>query len=141
MSTWTSFHINTKNMNSVIDKLTTFVSPSEITSGCFPSDFRDNIIKEGKLPNYLLIENSNPEWITVLHNSSNKLEDWCIDLSKTFKTKVIITFAQSVSDYYYFALYDNGKKKREIEHCYTDDSEPINIGSKFNFENDEPGKK
>jgi hypothetical protein len=141
MSTWTSFHIKTKNLDNVIEKLKELASASEVTTGSYPSDFRDNLLDEDKEPNYLLVDNSNSEWVTVLHNSSNKLEDWCIDISEEFETKIIVTFAQSVSDYYYFALYDNGEKKREIEYCYSDDLEPTNFGDKFNFENDEPGKK
>jgi hypothetical protein len=38
-------------------------------------------------------------------------------------------------------LYDRGEKIREIEVCYSDDFKPKNIGERFEFENEQPGKK
>jgi hypothetical protein len=52
-----------------------------------------------------------------------------------------MTMAQSVSSVYYFALYEHGKKVREIETCYSSDFKEINYGAKFDFEAALPGKK
>jgi len=56
-------------------------------------------------------------------------------------TKLIVTGAQTVSDCYYFSLFESGNKRREIEVCYSADFEPINFGNKFSFENETPGSK
>ena len=80
-------------------------------------------------------------WITVLYNSANKLNDWSEKISKSLNCKVIVTIGQNTVDYYYFSQYNNGKKEREIEVCYGDEIEPINYGTPYDFEEDEPGER
>lgn len=92
-------------------------------------------------PNYISVGRTQDDWTTVVHNGSDSLEDWGIILSDLLSCKLIVTAAQSVSSYYYFALYDKGKKIREIEFCYSDDSEGINFGEKLAFEFYKPGKR
>ena len=40
-----------------------------------------------------------------------------------------------------FLAYRKGEMTREIEYCYGADYETINIGERFDFEDEQPGKK
>ena len=108
----------------------------------FPLDMGQyQLINTNIPPNYLCVGNTQPECITVVHNSFDKLEDWGILFSEKFQCKVIMVMAQSTSDAYYFALYDHSQKRREIETCYGADFAMINEGEPFDFEGPYPGEK
>jgi hypothetical protein len=143
MATWTTFYINTEEVKPVVEELSGLTDDLQITYDAdFPGDMGDyQLLDTESAPNYLAVGHTGPGWVTVVHNSFSKLEDWGELLSKHFACKLIITMAQSVSDYYYFAVYDRGEKLREIEACYSDDTEEVNFGNKFGFENDMPGQK
>ena len=142
MSTWTEFYIQNTEKNKVVEKLKSLTSIQASTVGIFPKDFHSSyLLDENPIPDYLIIGNTQPDWIRVIHNSLKKINNWGEVLSRAFETKVIMTMAQSVSDGYYFALYDNGNLVREIEICYGDGTEMVNYGTKFDFEGPEPGKK
>lgn len=142
MATWTSFYINTDNSGIVTQKLRTLADIPVALSSSFPADIHKYYLSnENAFPTYLAIGGTQPGWTTVVHNSFNKLGDWALILSKELETKVIVTGAQSVSSYYYFALYENGKKLRELEFCYSDDFEPVNFGTRLWFEDEQPGTK
>lgn len=142
MSTWTTFYINTNNKNIVVEQLKNLTGIAEIKEADYPSDLFDNyLFDENAKPTYLAIGQTSLNWITVSHNSFNNLSEWSKILSKNLDTKVIVTIAQSVSDAYYFSLHDQGQKIREIEVCYSDDFKPKNFGQRFDFENEQPGKK
>ncbi len=138
MSTWTAFYVQSDKEKAIIDKLGSLTG-TEPYKDTFPKDFDDHYLMGEEYPDYLLIGREQSGWITVVHNSSNKLEDWCQTLSNELNTVVIATMAQSVVSYYYFALYDNGQKRREIEVCYEGDFNEINFGKRFDFENEKPG--
>ena len=76
----------------------------------------------------------------VQHALKN-LEGWDKELSKDLQTEVIIASAQSNAGFYHFSLYRKGEMTREIEYCYGADYETINIGERFDFEDEQPGKK
>src|SRR5688500_16499882 len=143
MGTWTDFYINTNNTEAVVEKLAALTENLDITPNTpFPSEIGQYYMMDSRSPpTYLAVGKTQNDWLTVVHNSFGKLEDWGIELSKHFSCKVIITMAQSVSDGYYFALYENGKKLREIEVCYSEDIDAVNFGEKLPFENPEPGIK
>jgi hypothetical protein len=141
MATWTSFYINTGDKGQVIEKLQSLTEITDISTGSFPENFQDSYSFGDTFdPDFLVIGMTQPDWVTVVHNSFDKLCDWGEQLSKEFG-KVIVTMAQSVSSGYYFAYYQNGQKLREIEVCYSSDFEEINYGDKFDFEGDLPGNK
>lgn len=143
MATWTNIYINTDLDKEVVQKLQELTDDLEVTYNTdFPSDIGDYQMLDSDLaPNYLAIGKTQNDWTTIVHNSFDKMEDWGIYLSNHFHCKTIVTIAQSVSSFYYFALYDNGIKVREIETCYSEDFETVNFGDKFEFEGEEPGKK
>jgi hypothetical protein len=143
MATWTRFYVHTDDSERVVEILLSLTDNLEVSKGSFPDHFHDTYLFDPELaPDHLVIGNTQPDWTTVTHNSFDELQDWGEEISRVLHTKVIITAAQSVSSFYYFALYEKGVKLREIKYCYsTDDSEPVNYGNKFDFEADEPGKK
>lgn len=143
MGTWTDFYINTNSTEAVVEKLAALTDNLDITPNTpFPSEIGQYYMMDSRSPpTYLAVGKIQSDWATVVHNSFGKLEDWGIELSKHFSCKVIVTMAQSVSMAYYFALYNNGKKLREIEVCYDADFDMVNFGDKFPFENPEPGKR
>ena len=143
MASWTKFYLNTSNLEAVVEKLASLTDNLDITPNTrFPADIHQyHQLNQDLAPNYLAVGKTQNDWVTITYNSFSKLEDWGIELSKHFSGKMIVTLAQSVSDAYYFALYDNGKKLREIDVCYSDDSDMVNIGEKLPFEGPEPGEK
>jgi hypothetical protein len=142
MGTWTSFYIKTTDKPKLVEALQSALPIAtevvEDQPGSITNDVRPSTNSQ---PDQLVLAQTNPEWCIVFHNSFDKLEDLALGLSQDLDTSVIVTMAQSTSDYYYFALYTNGHNKREIEVCYSDDTEMINTGERFSFENEEPGKK
>lgn len=141
MASWTSFYVQTADQHSLVDQLKSLSHIQHSTVGEFPSNLSDRFVSEHAPPNYLVIATTQPGWVTIVHNGAAHLEEWGIDLSRTFNTQVIFTAAQSVSSYYYFALYEFGEKKRELEFCYSDDSEPVIVGTPLPFEGEVPGEK
>lgn len=134
MATWTSFYVQTADEQSLINALKSLSDIQQTTVAKFPHDLHDSFLIEKAPPNYLVVATTQPGWVTIVHNSASHLTDWCLQLSQQFNTQVIVTAAQSVSDYYYFALYEFGEKKRELEYCYSEDFEPVNVGTPFPFE-------
>ena len=128
MATWTKFYVNTADVQGLTARLKSLSGIATATYSSFPKDHYASFLMGDPLPSYLVFTATQPRWVTVVYNSAHKLPDWCKQLSSEFKTKVIITMAQSVSMYYYFALYENGELKRELEYCYSEDLEPVNFG-------------
>ncbi len=141
MATWASFYIKTTEKDKAVEKLKSLSGITQSDERSFPNDHYNSFILDEAYPNYLVVGMTQPEWVTIVYNSSSKLVDWCTNLSKEFSTLVVVTLAQSVSDYYYFACYDKGQKLRELEFCYSDDFEEVNFGKRFDFENEQPGQK
>ena len=142
MGTWTAFYVNTTKTEEFTEKLKYLSLIEDLTTGGFPEDFhQQQLFDEEADPNYLVFGHTQEDWITVVHNSFSKLEDWAEYFSRELDGKVIVTLAQNTSDVYYFALYDKGQKRREIEVCYGDDFDEVNIGAPFEFESEQPGKR
>lgn len=141
MATWTAFYVKTKDEESLTDKLKSLSGINNSIVSKFPPDHYGSFLVNEVPPSYLVFTGTQPGWVTVVYNSAHKLTDWSIDISRQFNTQVIVTQAQSVSSYYYFALYEKGEKVRELEYCYSTDFEPTNFGNKFDFEGEEPGQK
>lgn len=137
MATLAIFYIQSTNFNDVIEKIQGLSNTQTIDEHTFSDE---KMLNFEDFPTYLALNQSYKGWITVIHNSFNFLENWGREISKEFSCKVIFTFAQSVSDTYYFALYENGLKKREIASCLDNESENINFGDFFEFENGKLGK-
>lgn len=142
MATWNTFYVNTNDQAAVVRYLQNLAGISDSVSVAFPSDIQDYYLaNEHAFPTYLVVGSTQSDWVTIVHNSFNKLPEWVLALSNDMGTKVIVTGAQSVSSYYYFAFYENGKMKRELEFCYSDDSDPLISGDPLWFEGEEPGTK
>lgn len=142
MSTFTGFYVKTDNIEKLIDILIhEMPQPTERTTGKFPNKFRDLYLNECCDPDYLLIGKHQENWITIIHNSFSLLERKCSKLSHLLNTKVIVIIMQTTSDYYYYADYEQGEKIREIMKCYSDDSDELNYGEKYSFEDEEVGVK
>lgn len=143
MASWTSFYVHTTNAAAVVEALVDLTDDMIVTHDVeFPNDMGDYDIYDLDLPpTYIAVGNAQTGWTVVVHNSFDKMEDWGEVLSKKIGCKVIVTIAQSVSSAYYFALYENGVKAREIETCYSTDFDEVNYGQKFAFEGERPGHK
>lgn len=141
MATWTTFYVKHPNKEALVEKIKTLSGIPVSTEGPFPKDHHDSFLMDGADPNYLLVGSTQPGWITVVHNSGVKLEDWCSSISRDLETELILIMAQTVSDYYYFAYYSHGEKLRELEFCYSDDMDSTDLGKKFDFEDEQPGIK
>ncbi|NOQ73542.1 MAG: hypothetical protein GQ574_16165 [Crocinitomix sp.] len=142
MGTWTRFYINISDTEKVNEILMDISNIKSSVKGNVPDDFNDSfILNEKSKPNYLVFGEVQKNWITVLYNSANKLNDWSEKISKDLNCNVIVTIGQNTVDYYYFSQYHSGIKEREIEVCYGDDIEPINFGTPYEFEENEPGER
>lgn len=90
-------------------------------------------------PNYLVLGKTHQDWITIHHNSFSKIENWGVELSKVFHTKLLIIH-YSWNSIFYFAAYDKGEKKREI-HLVSKfrPEQNSNFGEKYSFEKEAIG--
>ena len=142
MATWTRFYINSSDSEKATNVLKNLSGIAESSNGNIPEDFHDSFLMDKKAnPNYIVFSETQKNWITVLYNSGNKIENWAKQISQELNCNVIVTIGQNTVDYYYFSQFHNGEKKREIEVCYGDDIEPINYGTPYDFEEEEPGKR
>lgn len=140
MATWTAFYVKTTNGQGFKEKLISLTGITTVAEGRFPTDHYASYLLNEAVPDYLAFTSTQPGWITVIYNSSNKLTDWCIDISKQFNGGYCNRGTKRFG-YYYFALYDKGVLQREIEYCYSEDYIPTNFGKKFDFEEEEPGEQ
>lgn len=135
MATWTALYINHSDLDKVTLQIKDFVRIIDIEKGSYPTDFYNSYLLKITIPNYLAVGQTQNDWITVRFNSFSKLENWGVSISNSFSCKVIVTMAQSVTNSYYFALYDKGHKLREIE-VGEDEQKNIDFGKPFDFEYD-----
>ena len=135
MAAWTALYINHSDIDKVNLQINDFAGIIDIEKGSYPTDFHDSYLLKTTIPNYLAVGQTQNDWITVRFNSFSKLEDWGVSISNILSCKVIITMTQSVTNSYYFALYDKGHKLREIE-VGEDEQKNIDFGKHFDFEND-----
>jgi hypothetical protein len=140
MSTWISFYVNTADKKALVNSLRLESGATDIREGVASTSI-DDVYPTNSSPSVFLLGATQDAWITVFHNSFDKLEALATAISASLGARIIVTMAQSVSNYYYFALYERGRKLREIEACYSDDSELVNFGAPFPFEGAEPGKR
>jgi hypothetical protein len=141
MASWTVFYVNEADEEKVVDALSELSGISKSAKGSNPKDLHEHRLYDGDTPSYLVVGKTQNDWTTVRHNSLDELKEWGILISQKFSTKVIVTLAQSASSYYYFSLYENGEKIREIAACYSEDSELLDVGNRFPFEGEKPGEK
>lgn len=141
MGTWICFYVKASNKSELVGTLQSVSGAIDVTEEQPGNLANDLLPSTNSAPDRFILSQTQPEWITVFHNSFDKLEELALGISEDLNTSVIVTIAQSVSDYYYFGLYSNGYKRREIEVCYNDDSQPMNLGERLPFEEEEPGKK
>lgn len=142
MGTWTRFYINSSDIEKLTANLIELTKIDQISTGEIPEDYNDSFLLDETLnPNYLMFAMIQDNWITILYNSGSKIEDWAKILSKKLNCNLIVTIGQNTVDYYYFSQYNKGIKQREIEVCYGDEIDEINIGEPYDFEDIKPGEK
>jgi hypothetical protein len=66
------------------------------------------------LPDNLVISQWNLTWIEVEYGTYNNLKKWGYTFSQKFDTQVVIINSLYDFGYHYFALYQSGKKLREL---------------------------
>jgi hypothetical protein len=101
MSTWTEFYINTNNVQLAVEQLKQLSNIENTQFGELPDEISNNyLLNENATPTFMAIATLQQNWVTVIHNSFNRLEEWSRIISQNLNTKVIVTMAQSVSDGY-----------------------------------------
>ena len=135
MGTFLSIHIKSNNQSQITKLLQELSDADDMTNGLYPKDFYENIIpNENAAPTYLVVSNAENGWIHVDINSFKKLHKWLEQISKELNTSVIQILGQTVSDAYYFLMYENGVLRREIDIYHGDFEITTDIGEKFSFE-------
>ena len=86
MATWTNFYVNTTHKEAAVEKLDVLTDNLDITAETsFPSEIGEYYMMNSELaPTFLAIGKTQDDWVTISHNSFDKLEDWGIELSETF---------------------------------------------------------
>jgi len=133
MGTFLSFHIKTKDRDNLIHLLKVLSGTKEKVTDTFPEYMYDSIsLNENSDPSILAITLNKDGWISVHHNTFQKLHHWGEFISKTLNTTFIQIIGQTTSDAYYFLLYEGGNIRREIEVMNSEVS--LDKGQKFSFE-------
>jgi hypothetical protein len=143
MGTWSAIFVQTNDFDGLTNKLQQLSGIHASHKGKYPTAdlFHNMLMSDNANPTYMVMAQTQPDWVMIRHNGFKGLEDWGKDLSAQFATKVIISCAQSNVDFYHFSLYDGGETRRVIEYCYGEDYTPINTGGMFDFENEQPGQR
>ncbi len=142
MATFTAIHVRNTDLESLVQSVIRLAAIADRKLGPYPEDYASSFLSDASaLPSYILMRESEDGWITIRHNSFQKMENWAKNWSKDLVCEVLVTTAQTTSDAYYFAYYEGGKQLRLIDTCYSDDCEMINRGKPFDFEGPEPGQK
>jgi len=117
MSAWTAFYIQTSNVEKVEKTLiqllegSTFRVKHQQAYQDLPSKWKQ---PEG-VPEFMAIGQEQDTWVTIWHNTFDKLEHWGSYIAEIFDSTVIITSAESVSMWTYLARYQSGKLTKETE--------------------------
>lgn len=135
MATFISLHIKSDNRIQIAKVLQELSGINQVTQGPYPKELNENILlDENANPTYIAIGNVQNGWTTVQINSFKKLHNWTEKISKELDTAVIQIMGQTVSDVYYFLMYDKGTMRREIEIYHGDFDNITDKGDKFSFE-------
>lgn len=137
MATFLSLHIKSDKQGHILKILQNLSDADEMIYDSYPKELDDNIVlNENEYPSYLAISNSENGWTHVHINSFKKLYDWCERISNELNTSCIQVMGQTVTDAYYFLMYENGVFRREIDIYHGDLDNIIDKGEKFAFEKD-----
>lgn len=111
----TTFYIQTPDTQKVEKTLLQFIKGAKFSLKHEQAyeDWPNKWKQEGGSPEFMAIGKGQEDWVTVTHNSFDKLEYWGAYLSELFDSLVMITFAQSVSMITYLAVYQSGKLRKE----------------------------
>jgi len=135
MATFISFHIKSDNRIHITKILQELSDVNQLIQDNYPEDFDESILFDDNTdPTYIVIGNVQNGWTTVQINSFKKLHNWTKKISQELNTIAIQIIGQTVSDVYYFLMYDNGCLRREIEVYHGDFDNIIDKGEKFLFE-------
>jgi hypothetical protein len=113
MGAFISLHIKSDNRIHIAKLLQELSDINQMTHGTYPTGLYENILFDDKAdPTYMTIGNVQNCWTTVQINSFKKLHNWVETLSKELDTAAIQIMGQTVSDVYYFLMYDRCLSKR-----------------------------
>ena len=146
MGSFLSFHVKNNDKNNLALLLKELSCTNVISENTFPDYLYDDESSfSASEPSVLAIIQKVNGWISVYHNTFEKLSHWGAFISKTLNTTFIQIIGQTTSDYYYFAMFEKGELRREIETNSMDCEVLCDKGEKFTFEKepllifDDPG--
>lgn len=137
MGTWLNIFIRHNDHRQVADVLRELSDVGEVRQGneadvskCFSL----TLFGEQTPPSFMVTEDMQNGWIRVHLNSLAKLPGWVEKLSDRLQATVLQVIGQTVSDYYYLLLYENGAFKRELEGIRDEPEKYIDRGEMLPFE-------
>lgn len=135
MATFISLHIKSGNRIRITELLQELSEIIEIAQGPYPKELNSNILlDDASGPTFMAVGHTDNGWTAVHLNSFKKLHDWAEAIAKALNTTVIQIIGQTVSDVYYFLMYEKGLLRREIEVYHGDMENLTDRGEKFRFE-------
>jgi hypothetical protein len=133
------FHLHHCKKDLLIENLRQCSGMAHVQRKRRPEDVQDKILADiNAEPDYLVINQSAPEWHSIECNSFKKLHEWARHLSKALDTMFVQTLYCSIEEYAYLLVYERGIKRREIEGTGASPVPLVNEGSLLPFE--KPGK-
>jgi hypothetical protein len=144
MSTLTALYIQSNDDDQVQEICTEWLCATHRTKsvsvnrGGFPLKAFVKVFEE-KPPSLLVVGSTHPGWVSVHYNSFYEMEDLVTRLSDDLKCRGVVVMAQTVSDYYFISVYEQGKRLRVLE-VEEGDRWLVQEGIPLPFESDPLGK-
>lgn len=134
MGSVASIHVKAENQSAILKLIQQLSDANEMTYENYPTEADNYIVGDGKKPTIVAVSEVKNGWINIFSNYFGKMENWLEALSRESGAMAIQVLWQTVSDVYYFTIYDKGKLRRRIEVYYGDLDSVVDLGEKFIFE-------
>jgi hypothetical protein len=149
MATYTALHIQSGNLAEVQRRLVEWLKlehnggdvhveasnyPDEVYGETFINDEMN-----ARSPTVLAVGLTQPDWVTVHYNCFHEMRRAATELSAGLSSTVIVVLAQSVSDAYYFGVYQSGYLLRVL--CFADGAWETREGTPLPFEKETSGQR
>ncbi|OJJ18459.1 hypothetical protein BKI52_22860 [marine bacterium AO1-C] len=115
MGTWTAFYVQTSDVKKVEKTLTQLLKGStfRVKHQQGYTNWPSKWTQEEGIPEFMAIGKGQEDWVTIKHNTFDKLEHWAAFISEELATTVIVSFAHSVSGLHYLAIHQSGRLIKE----------------------------
>lgn len=144
MGTYAAFHLQSTDIDNIQTVCSAWLATTHRSRNISADIEEFPLAKFAKIfndkpPTMLVLRQTGPHWVTVHYNSFFKMEEPVQQLSEKLECLGIVALAQTVSDYYFISVYQNGENIRVLEFAQ-DSGWLAQQGTPLSFEQGPPGE-